>query len=1172
MSNDSDIYKEVISNTELTDYIEEILNRIFKKDAKTYNDDIKKYNTINFLKTNILNEKNPITQNIRDAEKDNAGKKKNKIINNMIKVGKTEIKEYLKKSGEVKKAYDNAQTTIIPTSLSINVPTATAIAGVLPTPTPISGKSGQGIVIDSTVKPKISTPKSTAPASAVSKDSPYEIILASDKMKFFVYNIFAHDVAHDLFPSNEPSRYKDLQKGKLSTATLVNWLATPHSGGDKEKNKAPYSEKEYLDKEWGDEASIFEDDEDDKNIKKEIKNKKADLKKLIDESLKETDEIKVEEKEEEILDKIDEIDDAVDFEIADDLDILGNELLKSVGLTLEQKGMLFVSYKGRSIDMDNKKFIIIDIDTIVKYFKENINEIYIENPIYPGFIYFNNEIFNPYDVTVLLKDKIYTIKFGDYEALYNINSELFQIDIFYKGTDNNIKRLFRDSGIAFVKVCNQSTETTRHNCGLNFKEIYGKFQIDKSKKKNPEYLSDLNNYIITELENDINDNFYDFYPDFLLKKNANMTIEKFNKLFNNFTKENFEEYYNYYKRNFDCFDNKVCNFLQTKEIEDEKKYEKLFEKDEIPSIKSQLKKNIQHCMNRNFLETLSKLFILIFLFVSKSNESYDENLKKIFDDNFLKECAENENGAGDKNLFLVFKQLIYLQLKNNIYSAVSEAEEETKFKKGGGKNDNDFINCAQVICTAVKSIMYYLKDVMCPNNILISTEIEICNSMITKHTSGTDLDATIINTFYEYTTTTAYNPKRIYYYNSTQILPTGVKQTPIPTKTFWEELGISKPATKNELYLISNAAPIVDSDDVNNSEWFCPLSSIIDGMSQCPTYKNKSNVIEKGTLFVTVRNMKNGSNDPNYMSYTVKVEPESSPGKWDDNRKGNHFAKVSVLLTIGTNTIINYGGLLGNNVNKEDALSIDLDLKDSYLDAKLCLKNLICMNIGLLQGHAPAGKKQGPNRSWSQLMAKIDSNDNTPFPVRLHNKENDTYSNASLTSSELRSLILRTSVIKSLGDYFQELNMVTVNSGYVEGPITIKAETGASKDAKIISSNKLRIGFSNDRPSGVRLLLLRLYGEGNPSNPTKSGINGPSIVGYYGSGKKTVFLAYDKNICQSDYDYTKYKTKSYTTGGGIYINKKNNNTKRLKHITRKIKIFKNRKITKRNNKGTRKRK
>jgi hypothetical protein len=150
--------------------------------------------------------------------------------------------------------------------------------------------------------------------------------------------------------------------------------------------------------------------------------------------------------------------------------------------------------------------------------------------------------------------------------------------------------------------------------------------------------------------------------------------------------------------------------------------------------------------------------------------------------------------------------------------------------------------------------------------------------------------------------------------------------------------------------------------------------------------------------------------------------------------------------------------------------------------------------------------------------------------------------------------------------------MVTVNSGYVEGPITIKAETGASKDAKIISSNKLRIGFSNDRPSGVRLLLLRLYGEGNPSNPTKSGINGPSIVGYYGSGKKTVFLAYDKNIFQSDYDYTKYKTKSYTTGGGSYINKKHNNTKRVKHITRKIKIFKNRKITKRNNKGTRKRK
>ena len=82
-----------------------------------------------------------------------------------------------------------------------------------------------------------------------------------------------------------------------------------------------------------------------------------------------------------------------------------------------------------------------------------------------------------------------------------------------------------------------------------------------------------------------------------------------------------------------------------------------------------------------------------------------------------------------------------------------------------------------------------------------------------------------------------------------------------------------------------------------------------------------------------------------------------------------------------------------------------------------------------------------------------------------------------------------------------------------------------------------------------------------------------ALLDIMAQAKKTVFLAYDKNIFQSDYDYTKYKTKSYTTGGGgIYINKKHNNTKRVKHITRKIKIFKNRKITKRNNKGTRKRK
>ena len=197
---------------------------------------------------------------------------------------------------------------------------------------------------------------------------------------------------------------------------------------------------------------------------------------------------------------------------------------------------------------------------------------------------------------------------------------------------------------------------------INFKQLYESYNIDINAKLQPQIFDNINNYIITELENDLNSNFYDFYPDFLLKKNLDDTNKRFNKLFNNFTQDNFDEYYIHYKKNFDCFDNKVCTFLQKKEIENESNYEKLFNQEEIPSIKTQLKTNIQHCRNRNFLDTLSKLFVLIYAYNYKPDKDYLDKLRKIFPENFLNECAENEinKDKGDKNTFLIFKQLIYL--------------------------------------------------------------------------------------------------------------------------------------------------------------------------------------------------------------------------------------------------------------------------------------------------------------------------------------------------------------------------------------------------------------------------------------------------------------------------------------------------------------------------------
>jgi hypothetical protein len=1168
-------YNEVINRTDLTNYVAKQSKKEFKSNPANYNDNYKKDNAIIQLKIDAIADPTVINA-ITNAETAATSMSKNARIGKMINAAKKAINNYLT-SVIINTAYTNAptltQAQAQPQSTQAQPPLLAAISSALPTPIQTTPS-----IISTTVS---STPASSTPASSTT-NSPYEVILDTDKMKFFVYNLFAHDLAHDLFPSNEPGRYTELQTHpKLSTATIVNWLATKHTTG--KPNLGGSKEKDYLDDKWSDSTKLDKIDDSIKDTKTIIKSERDKRKPVINKYTKTTDENDIKKINEDISEIEEKINDEIDIEIADNLDILGNSLIKSVGLTLEQKGLLYIKYgereKKEEYTLENKNMIIIDLYTIEHYFHKEPNKIYEKNPIYPGFIYYDNQIFNPYDIDVKFNEKVYTISFNNekikYTILYDIksNPNLYQITI-YEGDMSS-------PGKVFVKVCNQDIITTRHNCEINFKQLYNKYNIDINKNLQPRIFADINNYIITELENDLNSDFYDFYPDFLLKKNPDDTNKRFNTLFNDFSEQNFNDYYNHYQKNFECFDNKVCTFLQEKEMEDESKYESLFEKQEIPSIKKQLKKNIQQCKNRNFLDTLSKLFVLIFVrnYVPNNND-YLKNLSNIFGENFLEKCAKNENNKGDKNTFLIFKQLIYLHLKN--YNSI--ISEETSEQKGGGNNDDDFINCAQVICTAIKSIMYYLKDVTSSNNTLIQAELDICNNIILNHSSGTDLDTKIINTFYQYTTFTAYNSKQIYYYNTTKKLPSGVSQATLPTKTFWEELDILKPP-QDKLYLISNAAPIVDSDDINNSDWFCPLSSIIDGQPQCSTYINKENVIEKGTLYVTVRNEKSttvvgGGIDPNYMSYTIKVEPSTVPNEWNDARTGKHYVNVSALLIIGNNTIINYGKLFGNNINASDAIKIDLDDNDSYLDAKLCLKNLICLNIGLLQGNASPGATKGPNRSWGQLMSKIDADDTVPetkYEFRLHDKDSDTYSNVLYTSTELRSLILRTSVIKSLGDYFQELNMVVKDSGYINNPITITAEKKKSKNAKIIKNDELRVGFSNDRPSGVRSLLLRLYGKNNPGNP-KSGINDNSVVGYYGAGRKTVFLAYEK----SKFKPTTDTSHIYTSLGGkrninININPKTNinkvnKTKRHKNLTKKRnRILKNKKISKRNNKGTRKR-
>jgi hypothetical protein len=73
----------------------------------------------------------------------------------------------------------------------------------------------------------------------------------------------------------------------------------------------------------------------------------------------------------------------------------------------------------------------------------------------------------------------------------------------------------------------------------------------------------------------------------------------------------------------------------------------------------------------------------------------------------------------------------------------------------------------------------------------------------------------------------------------------------------------------------------------------------------------------------------------------------------------------------------------------------------------------------------------------------------------------------------MRRKILEVSFVKSLGDFLQEINGVTKNGGYIKAPVI------SSPNNRIVDFNGPRLQLSNDRPSGIRAVLLLLFGQGD---------------------------------------------------------------------------------------------
>lgn len=1232
---DTDTLDEVL--LEIDDLIESKVNEFldaFTKSGKTkvytYTDATKKQNAINFFL-------NDTGLNIK-AGAIAAATAKNIALASDKKIRKKKLAQ------EINKAIDTYLNTVIDSTKvdtaynnTAPVPSATTgppVATTLATPTPVTA----------TGTPIVTTTTATSTASA------YEIILDTDKMKFFVYNIFAHDLAHDLFPVGlGEGRVNTIEQDQGPTSDIYKFLNRKPTYSSDVVYYGGKSYMEYMEEPWKDDETKNQDkeEEEEKTAIKEMKNKKEEdlffTKNFKEDNLSEDEDVK------NTIEKIEE--DKIKEEnkiIVDRGAELTKDIIKSVGLTLEQRGTLFVKIENvsrkRMLTTTKNTFIIIDVKTIKKDYNEFLTNDYENTPIYPGYIYYDKQVISPYDITVKKDESNNT-----YVVTFNVGKT--PITIVIQEDDN-----FYIDKESYIKI-----ELNDKIGVLSFKEAYN--QIDNAY----DVFRDLfYNYIIREASDGSNSDFNIFYPQFLLKKKPKTTRNKFIELMNDLNEENFKKYYHYYEPKFKCFQGKVCNFLQKKHESEEaeilKKIEKAIDfdnsnaankglkfppkkKEEIlENFKSDFSATAAKCTEYDFMSVLAKMFA--HLIEAETNDpngdsQYKTNaIDKISTiiTNFIRSNPFNNNKEQSKpNDFIQFFQLVILYL-NTYY------EDYTKKEQTGGDKSNTVVNSTNIICTSVHSIMYYLNKVTAVQNKMVDVELEICNNMIQKGI-GAGIDDYLFDSFYTWINMTSYSGDVKYYNNNNEkSLPkisfdkkaakiASIKKSSaidsssldtvvgLPEKAdFWEWLDISPPADPiNNLFFISNAADAPNqlpsgktkesylkewtgksslqssyekAEEDNKTTKFCPFSSIIDGQPSCSKFISPGDIKEKGTLFVTVRNLPAGSNDPNEMVYTVKVEPKpnDATGKvyFGDEYNASHIVLVHVLLKIGGVRIINYGTLdeLTATTDKElmndPAIEIDLDDSTSYLDAKDCMIRLINLNIGLLKD------KSSKARSWEFLMRKIKSDNITSgttaikMPFQLHTPGTvSTYTNQDYTSDQLRQKILRTSVTKSLGDYTQELNMVTKNSGYVGDVEAIKKLKGTPKKYELDDTTKirkvddLRLGFSKDRPSGVRLLLLKLFGKERTGNKANSGTNERSIVGYYDTLGKA-FIAYQKDKFPSttntslNYasDFIKESNALYKKGGN-----KNNNTKRNKGGTKKIKkLFKNRKISKRNNKGTRKRK
>jgi len=422
----------------------------------------------------------------------------------------------------------------------------------------------------------------------------------------------------------------------------------------------------------------------------------------------------------------------------------------------------------------------------------------------------------------------------------------------------------------------------------------------------------------------------------------------------------------------------------------------------------------------------------------------------------------------------------------------------------------------QRICTGyclggiLQSVMTPMKPILnqFPKSALLSIETTEINRIlaskaavgrsILQNAAFGDADTKLYNKFIKWVYTT-YMPRRgtAAFHSNDKLM--GRLGTDLDARGWTGNVVDSLPQTGGEKFYINNAVSAPFALGSVNSNFFCPISSVMDNMPICSTTTTAQlkNGLETGIMDVMIRD------NPTTMTYRVRVVPNAD----------SSGAKIAAYVQINDEVLINVGD--GDTSagttwpgGSNPAIVVNLLGGDpNPMDAKTCLRGIFEAYHNILTDPRIT--------SYENLLDQLSNNPTATNPL----------------PSQLRRVILEASFQKSLGDILQELAGVADNGGYesiANNPQYFPA------GVPIFGTGDARLQLNNDRPSAVRTLLLILY--------ATQGINPNVIAGFMTEWKDK------KKISISKYALA---INNQTGGSGKGIISKKGGTKKTKRTKKR---------------------